>query len=51
MRMIKKSTLSGHPDVPMSRKEHSQYEHPSEKMAKLIDGREILDVMDDNLIH
>ena len=47
MRMIKKSSLSSYVDVIISNKLRYQYECPYEEILKVIDGRDMLDVMED----
>ena len=47
MRMIKKSSLSGHAESIMSNKAHYLHEHPCEEMLKVIDGRDMRDVTED----
>ena len=51
IRMIRNSSLSGHADMIMSHKYHDQCEHPAEDMAKVIDGRETVDVLDEKFLH
>ena len=51
IRMINKSILSGHADVQMSNKNCYQYEFRECDMAKCVDGREILDVLEDKFAY
>ena len=35
----------------MSHKDRDQFENPAEDMVKVIDGREIVDVLDEKVVH
>ena len=49
--IIKKLILSGYADIQMLNKNYSQYEFYECDMAKCVNGREILDMLEDKFAY